>query len=264
MKNNKIGLLFTGYNTEEYIDESIKPWIEVRANNLLGYEFVICAVSVPFFEYKGNLFKDSTQEVLRGYYKNLKIDHLITEPEYIKEHVARDLALQYLLEQGVDTVILWDSDEIATQSQLEEILSKVLLERYISWFSIQYKNFVFDSKTHLIEPFCPPRIFRVNTNGYKLLRFEWDNNVIYGTDCFEFNKNCRKEVRQDDLPHKLIRNSPITHMTWMNNLSGKRKQEYQMRHFGLCSYKWDDINGLSFNEDYYKKLGQKLPETAKL
>lgn len=254
---NKIGIIFAGYNTEEYIDESIKPWIEARANKLMGYEFVICAVSVPFLEYKDEPFKDGTTEALKDYYKNFKIDHLITEPIHIREHEARDLALQYLLKQNVDIVVLWDSDECATQEQIEEILIKVELDKWTSWFSIQYRNFAFDKNTYLAEPFTPPRIFRVKTSSCKLLAFAWDNDPTYQTEN-------GKGISYKELPTKLIRNSPINHYSWIGE-TAKRKIEYQKNHFGgSCSYRWDDINGLSFNEEYYKKLGQKVPEVMKI
>lgn len=260
----KIGILYCGYNTEEYVDQSIQPWINARADKLMGCEFVICAVSVPFLEYKDDNFRDGTTEALNDYYKNFKIDHLITEPQYVLEHIARDNALQYLLSQGIDSLILVDADEIWEESQIKEILGKVCLDKFTSWFSVQYRNFVFDKQTHLVDYFTPPRIFRVETNGYKLLRFNWDNDTVYGTDCFEFNKNCRKEVPHRELPHKLIRGTAINHYSWIGE-TAKRKIFYQQAHFqGVCSYKWDDINGLSFNEDYYKKLGQKVPEVVKL
>jgi hypothetical protein len=261
-----IGVIYCGYNTEEYVDQSIQPWINARENRLGGDEFVICAVSVPFEEYKDDPFKDSTTDALKDYYNNFKIDQLITEPKYVKEHVARDAALQWLLTKGVEIVCMVDSDEIFTESQISDIFNKVHLDRFTSWFSIQYRNFVFDKETYLIEPFTPPRIFRVNTNGYTLTKFFWDNDLQYSMHHYENSRLAHKEISYRELPHKLIRNTPVNHYTWMNNPSGKRKCAYQLKHFsGVCGYKWDENNNcLVFNEEYYAKIGQKIPITMKL
>lgn len=260
-----IGVLFTGYNTEKYVEQSLQTWANAKLDRLMGYEFLISAVSVPFLEYKDDQYKDSTQDILWEFYNGRLIDHLITEPEYVKEHIARDKALQWLLSHGVDTVILWDSDEIATESQLEEILTKVELDRWTSWFSIQYRNFIFDGETYLEQPFTPPRIFRVNTNGHALDRFAWDNDPVYCINHYENGQAVKREVSYKELPSKLIRNEPVKHMTWLHE-NGKRKVEYQLKHFnGICGYKWnEEKNCLEFNDEYYKKIGQPIPRTMKI
>lgn len=260
----KIGILFTGYNTEKYVEQSLQTWSNARLDRLMGYDFSICAVSVPFEEYKDEPFKDKTQDILQEFYNRHLIDHLITQPEYVKENIARNNALQWLLAQGVDTIILWDSDEIAEESQLEEILTKVELDHWTSWFSIQYKNFVFDDKTYLEDSFTPPRIFRVNTNGYTLNNFAWDNDPIYLINHYENGQIISREISYKDLPSKLIRNKPVKHMTWLHE-NGKRKTEYQLKHFGHCGYKWNnEKNCLEFNEEYYKKISQSIPKIIKI
>lgn len=253
----KIGCLFVGYNTEEYIHESIAPWIAAREDKLGDNTFIISAVSVPFEEYKNESFKDKTQDILRDYYNDFKIDHLITEPEYIKEHLARDKALQYLLFQGVDVICLWDADEVATEFQLIELFEKVNLDRWISWFNIPYKNFAFDKETYLEEPFCPPRIFRVNTNGYKLHRCFWDND-------FSYINSEGKEISYKDLASKIIKINPINHYSWIGE-TAKRKILYQTKHFGHCGYKWnEEKNCLEFNDEYYKKIEKPTPKIMKI
>jgi hypothetical protein len=43
----------------------------------------------------------------------------------------------------------------------------------------------------------------------------------------------------------------VKHLTWMHE-NGKSKYEYQMKHFGACSYKWNyQKNELEFNEDFF-------------
>ncbi len=259
-----IGILYCGFNTEEYVDASIQPWINARADKLMDCEFVICAVSVPFLEYKGDDFRDGTTEALNDYYKNFKIDHLITEPQHVPEWIARNQAAQYLINQGAEILILVDSDEIWKEDQIQDVLSRVYLDKYTSWFSVQYRNFIFAKDQYLVDPFAPPRIFRVKTNGYTILNCVYDNDFSYGTECFEFNKNCKKEVSFRELPTKTIRGVLVDHYSWLSCENSRKKVKYQLKRWGACSYKWDDINGLSFNEEYYAKIGQKVPEIKKL
>ena len=55
----KYGIIYCGYNTEEYVVDSITPFLE-RDN------FVVSAVSLPFAEYKDiDDFKDATTDILR-------------------------------------------------------------------------------------------------------------------------------------------------------------------------------------------------------
>lgn len=262
----KIGVLYCGYNTEEYVEQSLQTWTNAKLDRLMGCEFVICAVSLPFLEYKGDSFKDKTQDILWEFYNGNLIDRLITEPEYIPEWVARDIAAQYLIGQGVDAIWLVDSDEIYDEQSIANILQYVELERFCSWFRIPLTNYVFDKQTVLEEKFCPPRIWRVNTNGYKLNECIFDNDFSYkGTvnTGYGFQEVL---VKDKDLPSKTIpsRLVDIKHFSWLSNSLSKRKIAYQVARGWQCSYKWDDINGLSFNEEYYKKIGQPIPRTMKI
>jgi hypothetical protein len=230
----------------------------------MNYEYLICAVSVPFLEYKGDEFKDGTQDILRNYYNEHKIDNLITEPEYTPEWIARDQAAQYLISQGVEIIILVDSDEIWKEEQIQQVLGKVCLDKFTSWFSVQYRNYVFTKDTYLEEFFTPPRIFRVRTNGYTIQNCVYDNDFNYGTECFEFNKNCKKVVSYKELPTKLIRGLIIDHFSWLSCENSRRKVEYQTKRWGKdgCSYAW--LNGrLIFNEEFYKKNNLNYPKILK-
>lgn len=264
----KIGLIYCAYNCEKYLEESLKNWIFARKDKLEGNEFVICAVSVPFEEYiSENIPADKTIDLLTEYYNRFEIDNLITEPKYVKEHIIRDKALQYLLQQGCTDIVLFDGDEFITLEQLTDIINFVKLEPWISWFSFSYKNFVFDKNTYLKDAFTPPRWFRVKTNGYELKQFYWDNDAIYYGVMNKNSQFINKTISYKELPNKVISKFTVflDHYTWLNDERSKQKVAYQLKHFGHCSFAWDDSKGgLIFDENFYKQNNLDLPKLVKI
>ena len=65
---------------------------------------------------------------------------------------------------------------------------------------------------------------------------------------------------RDELNYKYLVNQKIPkfyahvrHMTWLHS-NGKAKVEYQNKHFGHCSYKWnDDANKLEIDKNFFIK-----------
>ena len=249
MKN--YGIIYCGYNTEDYIEKSISPFLN-RDNHFVS------AVSVPFKEYKDidNLHDNSTQ-ILRGLVDNKKLKYLVDNPKYITEAEARNLALYNLKDHRIDYIWIVDSDEFYQ----EEDISKI--EKYVestdkNFFKISLKNHVFDLNHYLEEPFCPPRIFKTNlmSNAFKLEGFYWDNDICYIRD-----KKLYRYTSLDELEEIPTDVAYIPHYTWLNDKIGKRKVEYQNKHFGHCGYKWDnDKNTLTFNELFFEKMKKPIPK----
>lgn len=230
-----IGLIFTGFNTRETVRESLSPFLE-------DLRFDIVAVSVPFKEYKDDFYDDGTTEILKSY--NIR---LITEPKFIFEAEARNLAIE-ALPVYVDYYWLVDSDEIYTKQQIDNIIDYVENNPSMS-YSLCFKNFVKDS--YMKKPFIPPRIFVSRKGEYKNLKFYWDNDVSW-------NGISYKNLQHITIPQHV---AWIDHYTWLDNESSRRKVEYQKKHFGHCSFKWEKGH-LEFDEEYYKKTGEEIPELA--
>ena len=55
------------------------------------------------------------------------------------------------------------------------------------------------------------------------------------------------------------------HLSWVGSSSYlKRTIKFQHLHYGNCNYKWDEENNsLQFNEDYYRRLGKRIPTVYK-
>ncbi len=249
----KIGIIYVGYNTQEYIDKSLQAWIEARNQRLDDHEFLICAVSVPFEGFPSST-PDRTIDLLYNYYNSNDIDNLITEPKNIHETQARGLALEWLKNHNIDIVCQVDSDEFFTLNEISRIFKFVEFQPFIAWFRLSLKNYIFNQNTYLEEPFTPARIFRIKVNNIEASHFIADNDIAYGN------------INPRDLPSITIPKNVawIKHITWLSDKRSKDKIDYHESHFisrppGVrCSYKWID-NKLCFNDDYYKFVGSVPP-----
>lgn len=252
----KVGVIYCAYNTVDMIDRSLDPWVKTRALGQIGsqtdpavHDFLVCAVNVAFAGFPITS-EDGTRERLRASRDAGNIDHLIEGPDNIPETTARGMALTWLMSQGVDLIWQVDSDEMYTIAQIDLILQTVNLNEWADWFRIAFKNYVFDEKTYLAEPFTPPRIHRVKPHRYANLRphqFIADNDIGYMT---------KGEIdgtvwSQDSLTSALIPNPSsrmqIKHITWMNDERSRKKVLYQQVRGWKCSFAWDDQKGLIFN-----------------
>jgi hypothetical protein len=255
----KIGVIFTAFNCKNYVKDSLNPWIEARRTKLSNHEFVISAVSVPFEEYQGVLDEDDgTTKILQEYLEKKSIDFLVDKPRFVKEHVARDNALQLLLKEGIDCLILVDGDEFYTLDEIGKIFNYVMFNGFVQWFSVSLKNYVFDDKTYLAEPFTPPRIFMNGRNSQQIKLLFWDNDIAYGYG----NNN----VSYQNFINLVIPKDVawVKHLTWLNDDISKKKVEYQKKHFkNICSFKWDEQKGLMFDEEFFKTTGQPIPRIVK-
>ena len=256
----KLGVIFCGFNTAQYIPDSLSPWIEARRKQISGNQIVISAVSVPFVRFPGER-TDSTAKIISDHFLKGDIDQCCVDNEPLEETVVRGNSLNYLKSVGCDAVIQVDSDEFYTLEQIEKILNIVNFNPFVVWFRLSLKNYIFDGKTYLEEPFQPPRIHRVKTvDGYEAVGF-WDDNSIFYT-------NGKNNVQDRAFPTKTVHKNIVwvKHMTWLNDERGRDKVNYQKSRWGsdLCSYEWDDEKKvLKFNEAYYKRMGMPIPNVEK-
>lgn len=241
---HKIGILLTAFNCEDTLEECLKNWKNRD-------DCVIRAVSVPFEEYKDLEGDNSaTLDIL----KKENID-TITEPKYIKEADARNLALKKLLSEGVSYIMILDGDEVYSKDDIDNLFKFVYYQDEICWFSINLKNYVFDNN-HYIDNFCPPRVFKVRYYNLLLSHFYFDNDLVYLENQTPIKY---KELSTLAVPKRFCYPK---HYTWLNNDRSRKKIEYQNKHFnGICSYVWNaEKKCVEFNSDFYSKYGMKTPE----
>jgi hypothetical protein len=240
----KIGIIYCAYNCKSFAEKSVEPFLIAKNENIIS---AICAVSLPFFEYfEINQDKDDTTDFLLNLYKNKKIDNIFTQPNYIQEHKARDLCLQYLKIIGCDTIWMVDGDEFYSTDNIKAIISFIEKKIEYVWYKINFKNYIFDG-TKWIDGFCPPRIFRVQKDDFLLDKFYWDNDMTYKTNSESISYQNLKNL---EIPKEIAH---IKHMTWLHSNS-ENKYKYQMKHFGDCGYKWnEEMKRIEINKAYYIK-----------
>jgi hypothetical protein len=258
----RIGILACLFDCADNLESVLRPWFDLDLGGH-GIEFEIAAVSGMFKEYAELGYKEdaldieTARELLR--HEKYPFDYLslINDPfsitdesqlRFFSEAETRGFALRYLLSEKVDLLWLLDGDEIYEARQIEAIVSYVRENEPADWYSINFKNYIFDGKVWL-NGFHPPRIFWTN-RGQGVSKFYSDNIILY-------RDGSRSDERQGlIIPAEIAH---IKHLTWLYT-NGKKKYEYQMRHFGECSYFWNyEENKLELNEEYYKKYGQQLP-----
>jgi len=247
----KIGIIYCAYNCFSYVQKSLHCFLEAKQQGLISE---ISAVSIPFAEYFDlNQIKDNTTDFLIHLHQKNLIDKVFTQPNYIQEHKARDLCLQYLKNINCDVIWMVDGDEFYSIEDINNIINFINNNPNYYWYSINFKNYIFDGK-QWIDGFCPPRIFRTKSDILNIDKFYWDNDLAY------------KDENGKIFNYKLLDNltipkeiTHIKHLTWLHE-NGKLKYEYQMKHFGNCGYLWNyEKEQLEFNEDFYIKNNIKKP-----
>lgn len=155
------------------------------------------------------------------------------------------MALTWLVDQGCEMSWQVDSDEYYTLNEIQNILDFVEANPWTVSFKLSLKNYVFDDKTYLVEPFTPTRIHRVSgTGGYLVAGFQSDNGTFYQRP---WSKETIPDLglSQQTVPMNV---AWIRHDSWPNSPRSKAKCEYQTVRWGnVCSFAWDEHKGLVFN-----------------
>ncbi len=251
---SKFGIIYTAYNTENYVGATLAPWAKAREEKWGGHEFIICAVSCPFKKF-GIQTTDKTLAILQKWMGAGAIDCIITKDEPVEEIDARGEALKWLVKEGVDFTWQADSDEFFEKKDIENI-AKFVIGSMATWFKVSYKNYVFTDDIFMVEPFTPARIHRMNSAGFEARGFWDDNNVGYQNMVTNEQKP-DTQFAGVTIPKAI---AWVKHLTWLSDERSRLKIEYQKARGWECSFAWDKENGLTWNEEYFKNKGQSIPE----
>jgi hypothetical protein len=248
-----VGVVACGYECDDLIDRVLEPWKKFSKENI-----IFSGVYAPFIEWY-KLFGGSLGETPSWYEHHKEMFKYFSVPSKAgTEAEIRNIALEPLLKkEECDYIFLLDlSDEIYTIEEIERIFSFVKFHPEISWFSLRFKNYVF-KETQWLEGFNPPRVFSTRADGLVLKDFYFDNDIRY------IDPYRQEIVDYKTLPSLLVPKNIafIKHLTWLNNERSRRKYEYQIRHFGHCSYKWNyDTQELEFDDEYFLKYNLSKPK----
>lgn len=260
----KLGLLLAEYNSIDFIARCLEPWIEF---NKVSNSIEIVVVDAKFKETDDGSnslnSNDGTLDILKDYQEKGLIKLIVAKPG-LTEAEARNLGVEYLLTKNVDFIKLIGVDEIWTIQEINNVTEYIQKHPLITWFRIEYKNLTFSSNT-FVKGFRPGRIFRVQSADYRVKEMYYDDDFLYIS-------NSKQIVNYKTLPCKQIPvnvSNPL-HYTWLNDIRSKAKVKYQEIRFNPpigfgCSFKWnDEKNCLEWNEEYFKRSGESIPELFNL
>lgn len=241
----KLGIILSAYGLDEYVDACLSPW--------LSFNIPISCVSFQFENFEKQDNKNCLEKINK-YIPSSSIFY--NDSKILKEHEARNIALNDLKNKDIDTFLILDIDEFYKKEEIINLLDYINSEDFdwVAWSKINFKNYIFDGKCWT-DGFCPPRVFKLQYQDFKLDRFYWDNDLVYKDD--------NKDVDYKYLSSSIIPKNKlhVKHMTWLNTERGKYKAEYQQKHFGKCSYKWNsEKNVLEFNKQYYVEVKEPIPQ----
>jgi hypothetical protein len=262
----KIGILFTCYNCESYVDESLAPWLKLRDE----MNFSIAANSGMFKDY----LKLGISEKNEGTVKKLlekKLDFLVTTSgkNLLDEDYSRDVCLDFLRggrwgrNEPCDLLIVVDGDEIYTEENIRNIIQFVKDNPTHEGYRINFKNYTI--KEDLFMDYQHDRIFWMNRHG-GINRFYFDNRFEYVDKALGI-----KEVKYSDSREIPKNVAYVDHYSWLSeDPRTKDKIEYQrLRYTGLenqippdsrCSYYWDnEADSLRFNKKHYDYWSKEVP-----
>ena len=255
----RVGLHFSAYESAEFLDKFLAPWLEFKSDG--GHELIISAGHVCFKEFQEMGFpvesKDGTCEMLAQKHKNGEIDYFSFTEEPLTEAEARTEILKPLLEQNIDCLVISAPDEIFDVNQIKAMFEYVKKDPFLIWYRLEYKNLTFSEQKY-IKGFAPPRIF-FNDRGYKIIKFRADDEILY-------EKN-GQIIDYLQLPNKQVPFhicSPL-HYSWLDNKRSRDKVLYQEKRWNPpngngCSFRINESGKLDWNLDFYKRIGQVVPE----
>jgi len=239
-----LGILLSAYALPKYVKQCLLPWSK--------YQIPIVCSSYNFcnFEKKDN---SETLDELKSFTSDIFYDNEIC----LNESEARNLALEKLKEKNIDTILILDIDEFYSEKNIDTLLNFVNSDafKYVAWSDIHFKNYTF-KENQWIDGFCPPRLFKIKHLNLTLDKFYWDNDVVY-TDHLG-NSIDYKTLSKQTIPKNKLQ---VKHLSWLNDIRSKEKVEYQIKHFGSCSFNWNyNKNILEFNSEYFLKNKMPVPE----
>jgi hypothetical protein len=267
----RIGLIFIAYQNSDYLNSVLAPWKIIKHglfddNGLIveppnkNIDLKICAISALFKEYAdlGHVYdNEQTEQILKLHEESGSIDkYIIINDKPILDYQSRVAAWDYLKQFDVDYVWQLDADEFYDRSQILKAINYIQRNPEVDFFRINFKNYIGDIKDRTyVDDFKPVRIIN-NKNRGGINNFYFDNDI-------EFNDKTRT-------PHCAGLTIPKIiifpeHHTWVGPKEKLiKKIEYQHRAIGTCSYKWsNELNKLTFDENYYIKYGISKPEVFK-
>jgi len=248
----KIGIIFSLYGCEDYLDRCLFPWIKLRKE----LNLVLTACNGMYNDFLQYGFKDkSHKSLIKAIGKDF--DFLInTTGEYLwDEQNSKNYPLNYLKDRSVDLIWIVDGDEFYTEENIRKIINFIQSNPNPDAYAVHFKNYTIKIP-YWTEGFCRESIYWVNRNG-GISDFHFDTYMRY---------NDGKTINQTQnfvrIPKKV---SLIDHNSWLSDDPRiPEKVVYQNGRFWgnegeRCSFTYNESEGLKFNKNFWDSRGLEVP-----
>jgi len=248
----RVGIIFSLYGCERYMDRCLSPWIKLRKE----LNLVLTATNGMYNDFLNYGFEDrSHKSLIKAVGKDF--DFLIsTTGEYLwDEQNSRNYALNYLKDRNVDVVWVVDGDEFYTEDDIKNIINFISDNSEPDAYAVQFKNYTIKIP-YWTEGFCRETIYWTNRNG-GILDFHFDVFVRYN------NGKTINETRNFLRIPKSI--SYIDHYSWLSDDPRiPEKIIYQNGRFSgkegeRCSFMYEDLGVLDFNPRFWEGRDLEVP-----
>lgn len=243
----KIGILFSAYNSEKYIDGCLTPWFNLKNE----FDIVIGCNSGMYSDYVNFGIEPKNKSTLKKLVE-YDLDFLIsTGPKSLLDENSSKNSVLHVLKNSCDIIWILDSDEFYTENEIRNIITYIQRTPEYDWYTVNFKNLTLTDRMFM-DGFNPPRIFRTDRNG-GINEFYFDNHITYNDgETFESKSHT-------SIPRTV---AWVTHYSWLNgDIRSKEKITYQNNRFlNGCSFEWDSENNkLRFSKDFYNRVNLDIP-----
>lgn len=238
----KLGVIISVYNGIEFLEECLKDWISLKSK----LDIKIAIVDCLFTNFKGETpnSNDGTIELLENYLQQGKIDFFQKLQPNLEESTARNIGIEYLLNQDVTHVLTTAPDEIFNSDEIQYLFNFLKNDTQNAVFYLNYKNYIGNKNTYILG-FKPKRIWKTQ---YESCLF---NGLRFDDDGMFYEVNTKHLLKDDNFPSITIPDLQIKHYSWLDGETSEKKIQYQNSRGWVCSYKIEN-NKVSFNEEFYQ------------
>lgn len=259
----KIGVIFAIYNCEEFVDDCLNPWINLKQNHP-DHEFIFAVTSGRFSPYVGLGIPDRNEGTLAKISAK-DIDFLVTTKgdRVLEEDESRNICMDYLRPHHCDLIWLVDGDETYTEGQILGIIDYIERNPDKEGFSLYLKNYTIQVP-YFIPPWSRPTIYRNRIHG-GIGRFYFDSFFSYMDGIHGI-----RDIELKQIPKSV---AFVDHFSWIDRQGTRDKIKYQNVRYNIwvqdgvssevpegsrCQYECDE-DGIFFSNTFHKTRNAPIP-----
>jgi hypothetical protein len=248
----KIGIIFSLYGCENYMDRCLSPWIKLRKE----LNLVLTGCNGMYNDFLRYGFRDrSHKSLIKAIGKDLDFLITTTGDHLWDEQNSKNYLWNYLKDRDVDLIWIVDGDEFYTEEEIKSVIDFVVKNPDPDAYAVQFRNYTIKIP-YWTEGFYRETLYWTKRNG-GILDFHFDVFVRYNN-----GKTINETKNFIKIPKKI---AYIEHYSWLSDDPRiPEKVVYQNGRFAgedgeRCSFEYDSKNGLSFNKKFWNSRNLEVP-----